>query len=150
MKKTLLTVSLLLFAMGSAFADTAIPSNFRVAVVDVNTVVSKSAQVQALQKEQKQKFEEIQKWLETARADVKKQATKEGQEKLIKKYDAEFTKKQEEIKKNYAAKLESIDKSISKTVIEQAKALNYDMVFAKGTVLYGGDDITSNVVKVVK
>ena len=90
------------------------------------------------------------KWLTVVRADVQKQQTKEGQEKLIKKYDADFAKKQEAIKTDYAKKLQAIDVSISKTIAEQAKAKNYNMIFAKGTVLYGGDDITKDIIKVVK
>lgn len=70
--------------------------------------------------------------------------------KSINKNDAEFAKKQEAIKSNYAKKLQAIDVSISKTIAEQAKAKNYNMIFAKGTVLYGGDDITKDIIKVVK
>ena len=122
----------------------------KMAVVEVTRVVAQSSEVQALKTEQQQKLTELQKWLETVRADVEKQQTKEGKEKLIKKYDADFAKKQEAIKSNYAKKLQAIDVSISKTIAEQAKAKNYNMIFAKGTVLYGGDDITKDIIKVVK
>ncbi len=149
-KKSLLAVTVAMVGMGTAMADTAFPAGFKVGVVDVSAVVAKSAQVQVLRAEQQQKLEELQKWLDTVRADVAKQQTKEGQEKLIKKYDVDFAKKQETIKRDYAKKLQSIDKSISQTIAEQAKAQNYDMIFAKGTVLYGGDDITESVLKVVK
>lgn len=56
----------------------------RIAVVDVPAVVNKSAQVQALKKEQQTKMQELEKWLTTARADVEKQKTQEGKEKLVK------------------------------------------------------------------
>ena len=149
-KKSLVAVAMVLVGATTAMADTTFPANFKVGVVDVQAVVSKSAQVQALKTEQQQKLTELQKWLETVRADVEKQQTKEGKEKLIKKYDADFAKKQEAIKSNYAKKLQAIDVSISKTIAEQAKAKNYNMIFAKGTVLYGGDDITKDIIKVVK
>ena len=127
-----------------------IPANYKVAVVDVNAVVSKSAQVQALKKEQQTKLQELQKWLNNARTDVAKQSTDENKQKLAKKYDAEFAKKQEAIKKNYATKLQAIDKSISETIATEAKAKNYNLVLSKGMVLYGGDDITASISKVVK
>ena len=100
MKKqiTTLTIAATAFIMGlgiNNFAMSDVPSNYKVAVVDVNAVVQKSAQVQALKKEQQEKMQELQKWLETVRADVQKQSTKEGKEKLVKKYDAEFAKKQQ-------------------------------------------------------
>ena len=146
MKKILVT-TLLLVTMGitnAAIADT------KIAVVDVQAVVSKSAQVQALKKEQQTKMQELEKWLPTARADVEKQQTQESKEKLLKKYNADFAKKKETIAKNYQAKLQEIDKSITATIASQAKLKGYDMVITKGTVLYGGDDITQDIMKVVK
>lgn len=122
----------------------------KIAVVDVNAVVSKSAQVRALKTEQQKKMQDLQKWLETVRSDVAKQQTQEGKEKLVKKYDTEFAKKQEDIKKNYATKLQAIDKSISATIAQEAQKQGYTVVLSKGTVLYGGDDITEAISKVVK
>ena len=145
--KKLLVTTLLLATMGitnAAMADT------NIAVVDVQAVVSKSAQVQALKKEQQTKMQDLEKWLKTARADVEKQQTQEGQEKLLKKYNSEFAKKKEAIAKDYQTKLQAIDKSITETIANQAKLKGYDMVITKGTVLYGGDDITQDIIKVVK
>ena len=145
--KKLLVTTLLLATMGitnAAMADT------KIAVVDVPAVVNKSAQVQALKKEQQTKMQDLEKWLKTVRADVEKQQTQEGKEKLVKKYDAEFAKKKEAIAKNYQTKLQEIDKSITATIASQAKLKGYDMVITKGTVLYGGDDITQDIMKVVK
>ena len=155
MKKqiTTLTIAIAAFAIGMGFNNIAmsdIPANYKVAVVDVNAVVSKSAQVQALKKEQQTKLQELQKWLNNARTDVAKQSTDENKQKLAKKYDAEFAKKQEAIKKNYATKLKAIDKSITATIAQEAKAQNYNLVLSKGSVLYGGDDITASIAKVVK
>ncbi len=155
MKKqiTTLTIAIAAFAIGMGFNNIAmsdIPANYKVAVVDVNAVVSKSAQVQALKKEQQTKLQELQKWLNNARTDVAKQSTDENKQKLAKKYDAEFAKKQEAIKKNYATKLQAIDKNITATIAQEAKAQNYNLVLSKGSVLYGGDDITASIAKVVK
>lgn len=137
-----MTIAIAAFAIGMGFNNIAmsdIPANYKVAVVDVNAVVSKSAQVQALKKEQQTKLQELQKWLNNARTDVAKQSTDENKQKLAKKYDAEFAKKQE-----------AIDKSISETIATEAKAKNYNLVLSKGMVLYGGDDITASISKVVK
>ena len=91
-------------------------------------------------------MEELQKWLQTVKADVDKQSTKEGKEKLIKKYDAEFAKKQDAIRTNYAKKLQAIDKSISDVIEQERKAQGYDIVLTKGVVLSGGTDITKDVI----
>lgn len=50
----------------------------------------------------------------------------------------------------YAARLQTVEKSISDTIAQQAKAKGYDMVISKGVVLYGGNDITADVSKAVK
>ena len=146
MKKLLITTLLL----GTIGISTSVIAASNVAVVDVQAVVAKSAQVQALKKEQQTKMQDLEKWLNNAKADVEKQKTQEGKEKLLKKYNSEFEKKKADIAKNYQTKLQAIDKSISATIAEQAKLKGYDMVISKGVVVYGGDDITADVQKVVK
>ena len=58
--------------------------------------------------------------------------------------------KKEAIAKSYQTKLQAIDKSITATIEAQAKAQGYDIVLAKTSVLYGGQDITAAIAKVVK
>ena len=145
MKKTLsLVLTALILGTGVVMAEQ------KIAVVDVQAVVAKSAQVQALKKEQQAKIQDLEKWLKTAQADVEKQKTQEGKEKLLKKYNAEFAKKKEVIAKDYQARLQAVDKSITETIANQAKAKGYNMVISKGVVVFGGDDITADVQKVVK
>lgn len=144
--KKLLSLTLMALILGSGLAM----AEQRVAVVDVQAVVSKSAQVQALKKEQQTKMQDLEKWLKTAKADVDKQQTQEGKEKLLKKYNTEFAKKKEAIAKDYTARLQAIDKSITDTIATQAKLKGYNMVISKGVVVFGGDDITADVQKVVK
>ncbi len=146
MKRTILTAAIILglSGMNAAFAET------KIAVVDVQAIVAQSQQVKALKKEQQTKIQDLEKWLTTVRADVEKQQTQEGKDKLLKKYNAEFAKKKETIAKDYAARIQVVEKSISESIAQQAKAKGYDMVISKGMVLYGGDDITAEVTKDVK
>lgn len=139
------------FSVGLGFNNLAmsdVPS--KIAVVDVNKVVSNSSQVMSLKQEQQLKTEELQKWIKTAQVDVEKQSSKEGKQKLATKYDSELKKKQSAIQKSYTDKLQVIDKNISKLIADEAKAKGYDIVLAKGVVLYGGVDITNAIAKVVK
>ena len=144
MKKLLTAIALILIATNVVLADT------KVAVVDVNAIVSNSSQVKALKNEQQAKLKELDKWLKTVRADIEKQSTKENKEKLVKKYDAEFAKKQKAIKDNYTKKLQEIDKNINQKIEEKAKADNIDIILTKSTVLYGGLDITNDLIKAIK
>lgn len=144
--KKVLSIILMTLLFGSNIVN----AEQKIAVVDVHAVVSKSAQVQALKKEQQTKIQELEKWLKTAYADIQKQKTDDDKEKLIKKYNSEFAKKKEAIAKDYAAKLKAADKSITDTIAAQAKLKGYTMVIAKGVVVFGGDDITADVQKAVK
>ena len=146
--KRFLVSALLLATLGitnAAMADT------RIAVVDVQAVVASSSQVQALKKEQQTKLQELDKWLKKVKEDVDKQQTKEGKEKLLKKYDGEFLKKQNDIKSNYAKKLQAIDVNITQAIANEAKAKGYNLIISKqGKVLYSSDDLTANIQKAVK
>lgn len=145
MKKTLsFVLTLLLLGTGAAMAEQ------KIAVVDIPAVVAKSAQVQVLKKEQQAQMQDLEKWLKIVQVDVEKQQTQEGKEKLLKKYNAEFAKKKETLAKNYQSQLQAIDKSITETISATAKSKGYDIVISKNVVVYGGDDITAELQKLVK
>ncbi|HIS36314.1 TPA: OmpH family outer membrane protein [Candidatus Scatousia excrementigallinarum] len=132
------------------FAMSDVPPSYKVAVVDVSKVVASSAQVKALKKEQQTKATEIVKYVEKARKDVAAVSDEKKKKALEDKYSKELMAKRDKLEKEYTSKLTAIDANISKTIETQAKAKNYNIVLAKGVVLYGGDDITAEVIKVVK
>ena len=141
------------FAIGFSannFAMSDVPSNFKVAVVDVQQVVASSAQKKALKKEQQAKMKEVVSFVEKARKEVAATTDVKKKQALEEKYNKELVTKRETLEKDYATKLQAIDKNISSTIETQAKAKNYNVVLAKGVVLYGGDDITADIVKIVK
>lgn len=148
MKKIILSAFLVTGLLFGAINS--VSAEQKIAVVDVQAVVAKSAQVQALKKEQQTKIQDLEQWLKVAKADVEQQKTTEGKEKLLKKYNADFAKKKEDIVKDYQTRLQAVDKSITETITATAKAKGYTVVIAKGVVLYGGDDITQDIQKVVK
>jgi outer membrane protein len=148
MKKIILSAFLVTGLLFGAINS--VSAEQKIAVVDVQAVVAKSAQVQALKKEQQTKIQDLEQWLKVAKADVEQQKTNEGKEKLLKKYNADFAKKKEDIVKDYQTRLQAVDKSITETITTIAKAKGYTIVLAKGVVLYGGDDITKDIQKVVK
>jgi len=141
---TLSTIAVV-FGTSAAFADTG-----KVAIVDVPKIVSSSTQVKKLKDERTKKMEELSKWIETAKKDIEKQKVDTEKEKLIKKYDAELTKKRAANDKDYSQKLVNIDNSISQAITSYAKTNGYDVVLAKTVVLYGGTDITDEILKIVK
>lgn len=154
MKKLgMVTLGLAAFVIGMTvnnFAMSDVPPSYRVAVVDVSKVVASSAQVKALKKEQQTKATEIVKFVEKARKDVAAVTDEKKKKALEDKYSKELLTKRDKLEKEYTTKLTAIDKNISTTIESQAKAKNYNIVLAKGVVLYGGDDITEDIIKVVK
>lgn len=146
-----LAVGISAFVIGLSLNNIAVsgvPS--KIAVVDVSAVVNSSAQVQALKKEQQAKAKELVAFVEKARKDVAATTDVKKKQALEDKYNKELNAKRTAIDKNYATKLDAIDKAISAQIATQAKAGNYDVVLAKGVVLYGGTDITETVKKAVK
>lgn len=148
-----LLVALTSFAIGMSFSNYAIsdvPATFKVAVVDVQTVVANSAQVKALKEEQKKKGQELAKFVENAKSNIDKEKDDKKKKALEEKYTKDFQAKREAVAKNYENKLLAIDKNISSVINSKAKANGYDLVLAKGAVLSGGTDITDEISKAVK
>ena len=146
-----LAVGISAFIIGLSLNNIAVsdvPS--KIAVVDVSSVVNSSSQVQALKKEQQAKAKELMTFIEKARKDVAATTDTKKKQALEDKYNKELNTKRAAMDKNYATKLEAIDKSISAQIANQAKTGGYDIVLAKGVVLYGADDITAELVKAIK
>lgn len=152
MRKNLgLFAAILAVAGGLTFSSAAYAADgFSVAIVDVPQVVNASAKVQALKKDQQAKAEEIIKFVEKARKDVAAITDTNKKKAAEEKYNKELVAKKEAMDKNYAEQLKAIDESISQQINTKAKADGYDLVLSKGIVLYGGKDITSEIIKIVK
>ena len=77
-------------------------------------------------------------------------SAKEGKEALIKKYEAQLTQKKKSIKDSYAKKVTEVDKNLDDLISAKAKAMGYDLVFRKDSLLFGGTDITAQILPSVK
>ena len=148
-----LTITLLAFAIGLTAGNYALsdmPSNFKVAVVNVPKLVESSAQVKVLKEQNTRNIQELAKFSETAQNAINKEKDPTKQKALKEKYQKEFQTKRTAMTKTYETKLMEIDKSISALVESHAKAQGYNLVLAKGAVLVGGNDITDEIIKKVK
>ena len=87
---------------------------------------------------------------EKARKDVATITDANKKKAAEEKYNKELIAKKEAMDKNYAEQLKAIDESISQQINTKAKADGYDLVLSKGIVLYGGKDITPEIIKIVK
>lgn len=140
MKKSLF-VMILSFFLASSYVQ----AKDSIAVVDLQKIVSNSPQVKTLKQEHTKKLDELNKVIVNARGEI---ANEKDESKIIKieeKYTNEFNTKKALLEKDYNSKLSEIEKNIIAEVAKTAKQNNYDYVFAKSVLLYGGDDITDKI-----
>lgn len=116
-----------------------------VAVVDLQKLVSNSAQVKQLKQEHNRKMEELNKIVINARGEIANETDQNKIVQLEEKYTKEFNTKKNLLENEYNAKLDSIEKSIREEIAKKAKKDDYDYVFAKSVLLYGGKDITNEI-----
>lgn len=152
MDKKILTIGIVTFIMGLSanYALSAVPAIFNVATVDVQKIVSESSQVKSLKEEQKTKSQEIVNFVENAKKEVAKETDKTKQKALEGKYNVQLNEMKKAMDNNYKKKLIDIDSNITKTIQEIAQNNGYNLVLAKGVVLYGGTDITKEIEKALK
>lgn len=122
----------------------------KVAVVDLSAVVAQSSIVRELKQEKITAEQEILQWLQESQKAVNDETDTEKQEALLKQYREEFAAKKEVIAQHYVQKLHEAESSINKIISDKAKQEGYSLVLAKGLTVYGGDDITKDIVEAVK
>ena len=154
MKKSLkfITLGVCTFALGLSISNFAMSdvSGYKIGVVDVQKVVASSSQVKALKDEQQTKVKNVKAFVESARKAVNAESDATKKKALENKYNKELQTKTADIEKEYAQKLKTIDTNISGVIKKQAQDKNYNIVLAKGVVLYGGEDITEDIIKATK
>lgn len=155
MKKHILgvVIAVCAFVAGYSFNSIAISDtnpDFKVAVVDIQKIVLNSNEVKNLKTEQEKKVKNMQATIEKAKAEMAKEKDPAKLSALEEKYRAEINKQKLAMDKEYNEKLAAVDNNIKTAVIEKARAMNYNMVLPKNTVLFGGDDITEQVAPAVK
>ena len=150
MKKNLVALVLCSLAFGAGFGLNNVAfsdmKTAKVAYVDVSKLLAASKTIKSAEEARTKQTKDMLAWYNTASADIKKQSTKAGKDALIKKYEAQLTQK----KKNYAKKINEVDSQLDKLITDKAKGLGYDLVFRKDALLYGGTDITAQILPSVK
>lgn len=132
------------------YASSSVNNGVKIAIVDIQEVAIKYPKVAALQKSQQAKLTELQKFVENANKEIMKEKDAAKRKQLETKYTKELETKKKALDAEYKKQLTSLDNNISTAVSSIAKANKYDYVFAKNAVLYGGDNITADVLKNLK
>ena len=149
-RKLLLTI-LALFTICGVSANLKVQAqDFKVAIVDVQQIVTNSQNIQKITKDNQAKVEELIKYVEDARKDLTSITDPAKKKAAEEKYNKTFKEKKEKIDKDYNAKLKEIDESITKEINSYAVNNGYNLVLPKGISLYGGEDITNQLMKNIK
>ena len=91
------------------------------------------------------KMEELNKIIVNARGEISNETDSAKILQLEEKYTKEFNTKKTALENDYNSRLNNIEKNIKEEIAKKAQAENYDYVFAKSVLLYGGKDITSEI-----
>lgn len=141
----------LVFCVGYNMNDVAVSfPKYKVAVIDVNEVMSNSNEIQELKRAQDKDMEELNTLISKAQNDLLNEHDKT---KLIQKesaYRQEIETKKKNMDKEYSSKLVKINDHIKGLISKEAKKSNYNLVLPTGMVISGGEDITANVIKQMK
>lgn len=144
MKKSFLVMSLLILSSNFVFAID------EIAVVDLQQLVSSSAQVRQLKQEHSKKIGELDKILVNARGEISNEKDPAKVLLIEDRYMKEFNTKKEALERDYNNRLSTIEKHIKGEITKKAQKDGYKYVFAKSVVLHGGKDITNELVGVIK
>ena len=135
---TVVCSAVMLIGAANNFAISS-PNNFTYAVVDVPQVVAASKQVNALKAEQATKLRELSQFVQTANKQLQAEPDETKKKALEQQLNKQLQDKKAAVDKNYAAKLEAIDKSISGVIAKKAKEAGITkVVFDRGGYLYHG------------
>lgn len=141
----------LVFFVGYSLNDAAVSfPKYKVAVIDVPQVLSKSSEIQDLQRAQQKDMEELNILISKAQNELLNEPDKS---KLLQKeatYRKEIETKKNSMEKEYNVKLAKINDNIKSIISKEARKSNYNLVLPTGMVITGGDDITESVVKHMK
>jgi Skp family chaperone for outer membrane proteins len=141
----------LVFCVGYNLNDVAISfPRYKVAVIDIPEVMSKSSELQELKRAQDKDMEELNILISKAQNELinEQNRTKFAQKEV--EYRKQIETKKKDIDKKYASKFVKINDNIKNLISKEAKKSNYNLVLPTGMVISGGEDITASVLKNMK
>ena len=117
------------------------------AVLGIVPAFAQEASVQNAEPVIKYGFVDVNKVVAASKAVEKANKERAAEKKKIIKFIEESANK---MNKSYCEKLMKINNDINAELIKIAKDKDYQLILTKDAVLYGGDDLTQDLIKVVK
>lgn len=123
---------------------------FNVAIVDTKQVIQNSPQIKAFNAEQNNKLNDLNVFIAKAKADIAMQTDAAKRKALEEGYNKELLSRKAQIEKDATKRLSEIYGELNNTIKTKAKKAGYELILAKDGVLYGGTDITADIIKTLK
>ncbi len=142
----------LVFFVGYNINNVAVSSfsKYKVAVVDVPTVLSNSSEIQSLKISQNKEMEELNTLISKAQNEIINEPNRTKALQMEATYRKQIESKKNKMDEEYNNKLISITTKIKNLISSEAKKTNYNLVLPTGMVITGGEDITKDIVSKVK
>ena len=138
----------LFFFVGYGMNNTAISfPRYKVAVVDIQSVMAKSPEIKTLRDSQNKQITELNTLISKAQNEILNEKDRQKALKMEEKYRNEIETKRNTIDEEYNKKIAQITAKIRDCISTEAKKSNYNLVLPTGMVISGGEDITQNVIK---
>ncbi len=142
------------FILGVSFNMLAISKpqqqSFRIATVDIQKIALNSEELKKFKIEEEKQLQDLQSAINKAKIEISAEKDPAKIAQLEEKYRNEINEKKLNMDANYNKKLIAINDKIKTAVVEKARSMNYSIVLPKNAVLFGGDDITSQVEGIIK
>jgi len=145
--------TILILGIGFIFNNFALAkakNNLNIATVDVQEIIKNYDKVNILKDQQKAKLDELKKFVEDAKKKISEEKDPNKKKSLEAKYNKELQDKKKVINTEYQKQLSDINKNVTATINNIGDTGNYDLILVKSNVLYGGKDITNDVLKALK
>ncbi len=120
------------------------------AVVDVKKVVNSSNSVKKLKEERKKQKEDVIKFVKEGNAQVAAEKDPKKKEALKKQLNNDLKIKTTNYDKKYQTGLKQINNELGANISKIGKEKKYDLILTSDSVLYGGEDITKEIIKITK
>lgn len=156
MKKQIIILSsavVISLVMGYSINNIAVSKaqpEYKIATVDIQKIVANSTEIKSLKAEQEKQMQNMQSTINKARTEISKEQDPVKIAQLEEKYRNEINNQKLALDTSYNTKVKAIDSKIKTAVVEKARSMNYNIVLPKNTVLFGGDDITDEVSKIIQ
>lgn len=140
-------IAIVAFVIGLTISKCTTPE---IGIIDLKKIGSEAEMFKQYKQEQDAQEEQLAKWVSKVQKEIANAKTDKKRKELIEKYSKEEIQKREEIQNVLGPKIKENDEKIRALIKEEAESKGLSAVVLKDVVMFGGVDITEDVIKQAK